>query len=144
MDYILADRYEIAPGPSDFTASGCYGCHMAMSAMNRRIIHPRCLPCPRFKTGYVTFGSFNNPAKIGPGVVEVWSRILRRMPDARVVLKYQGMNDPAVAGRLAAMFAGHGIDPGRAAFLGKSFHPDLLATITASTSPWTRSRTTVA
>jgi predicted O-linked N-acetylglucosamine transferase (SPINDLY family) len=37
------------------------------------------------------------------------------------------MDDPALAGRLAEMFAAHGIDPVRVAYLGQSPHADLLA-----------------
>jgi predicted O-linked N-acetylglucosamine transferase (SPINDLY family) len=75
----------------------------------------------------VTFGSFNNSAKIGPQVVAVWAEILQRLPLARLVLKYQGMDDSAVARRLAELFAGHGIGPGRVELLGWSPHPELLA-----------------
>jgi predicted O-linked N-acetylglucosamine transferase (SPINDLY family) len=82
---------------------------------------------PALENQYVTFGSFNNPAKIGPQVLEVWARILRRCPQARLVLKYKGMDDPTLTGRLAEIIADDGIDPRRAAFLGKSSHPELLA-----------------
>jgi len=73
----------------------------------------------------VTFGSFNNPAKIGPSVVAVWSEILRRLPASRLVLQYRVMDDATVSGRMAALFGGHGIDAGRVELRGRA--PDLLA-----------------
>ena len=116
------------PRPSPIIASGCCDCRMVMSAMTRRIMHRLCLLLPALQNRYVTFGSFNNPAKIGPGRRRgLGAEFCAGVPEARLVLKYKGMGDPALAGRLAKMFAGHGIDPGRVAFLGKSPHADLLA-----------------
>jgi predicted O-linked N-acetylglucosamine transferase (SPINDLY family) len=74
----------------------------------------------------VTFGNFNNPAKITPQAIEVWSRILRRVPGARMVLKYKGLDEPVVARRFAGMFAAQGIDPARLEFRGWSPHAELL------------------
>lgn len=42
-------------------------------------------PCR--KNGYVTFGSFNNFAKVNDGVMRAWGEILRQMPEARLLLK---------------------------------------------------------
>ena len=46
---------------------------------------------PALDSGHVTFGCFNNPAKITPQAIEVWAKILRRLPGSRLVLKYQGL-----------------------------------------------------
>ena len=73
-------------------------------------MRPPVSPLPALAAGFVTFGCFNNPTKIGPQVIAVWAEILRRLPQSRVVLKYKGIDDITVAGRLAAEFAGHGID----------------------------------
>ena len=126
MDYILADRHEIPPEAEP------YYCERVLRLPDGYVCYdppdyaPPVSPLPALQKQYVTFASFNNPAKIGPGVVAVWARILRSLPQARLVLKYKGMGDPTVAGRLAKMFAQHGIDPCRVAFLGRSPHADLL------------------
>lgn len=39
------------------------------------------------RTGYVTFGSFNNFAKVTDEVLAVWGRILQAVPDSRLLLK---------------------------------------------------------
>ncbi len=88
---------------------------------------PPVSPLPALDRGHVTFGCFNNPAKITSQAVEVWARILRRLPGARLVLKFKGWNDSGVARRFTEMFAAHGIDPGRLVLLGPSPHPPLLA-----------------
>ena len=88
---------------------------------------PPVAPLPALDRGQVTFGCFNNPAKITPQAIEVWARILRRLPGARLVLKFKGWNDSGVARRFAEMFAAQAIDPGRLEFLGYSPHAELLA-----------------
>ena len=84
-------------------------------------------PLPALNRGEVTFGCFNNPAKITPQAIEIWARILRRLPGARLVFKYRGWNDRGVARRFVEMFAAQAIDPARLEFLGNSPHAELLA-----------------
>jgi predicted O-linked N-acetylglucosamine transferase (SPINDLY family) len=57
----------------------------------------------------VTFGSFNNPAKITGPTIAAWSRILRQVPGSRLVLKYKGLGTPAAAARWHRWFAAEGI-----------------------------------
>ncbi|MFC5357974.1 tetratricopeptide repeat protein [Azospirillum himalayense] len=68
---------------------------------------------PALANGFVTFGSFNNAAKVTPEVVRVWSAILTRVPSARLTLKSRAFNDPPTRARYLQRFAGHGVDPGR-------------------------------
>ncbi|XVE75927.1 hypothetical protein DITRI_Ditri12bG0130900 [Diplodiscus trichospermus] len=44
-------------------------------------------PTPALSNGFVTFGSFNNLAKITPKVLQVWARILGAVPNSRLVVK---------------------------------------------------------
>jgi protein O-GlcNAc transferase len=41
---------------------------------------------PALTNGYVTFGSFNNLAKVTPDVIRTWARILHCVPTARLLL----------------------------------------------------------
>lgn len=71
-------------------------------------------PAPYASTGWITFASFNNPAKLTDRAVALWSRILRELPDSRLRLKYMDWLDrPALARRVRACFAAHGIDGAR-------------------------------
>jgi predicted O-linked N-acetylglucosamine transferase (SPINDLY family) len=78
--------------------------------------------------GWVTFGSCNNQAKITDDTVRLWAKILLRVPQSRLLLKYRGMSDPSVTGRLSELFASAGIESQRLEFLGASPHGELLAT----------------
>ncbi|SFH76722.1 Predicted O-linked N-acetylglucosamine transferase, SPINDLY family [Selenomonas ruminantium] len=43
---------------------------------------------PCLAKGYVTFGCFNNFAKVNDGMLLVWKEILQRVPDSRLLLKH--------------------------------------------------------
>ncbi|KAE8681865.1 putative UDP-N-acetylglucosamine--peptide N-acetylglucosaminyltransferase SPINDLY [Hibiscus syriacus] len=47
----------------------------------------RVSPTPALANGFITFGSFNNLAKITPKVLRVWARILCAVPNSRLVVK---------------------------------------------------------
>ena len=66
-------------------------------------------PLPARLNGHVTFGCFNNLAKINEAVVAVWARVLDAVPDSRLVLKTAAFHDAGVRSGLRARFAAHGI-----------------------------------
>jgi predicted O-linked N-acetylglucosamine transferase (SPINDLY family) len=70
---------------------------------------PEVSALPAEKAGYVTFGSFNNMSKISPTTVALWAQLLKTVPDARLMLKAQGLGDPATQQQIRARFAEHGI-----------------------------------
>lgn len=78
---------------------------------------PEVADMPLRAAGAVTFGSFNNLAKITPEVVATWARLLRRVPGARLLIKSQRANDPAFNGRLLDLFVGQGVGRARVRFM---------------------------
>ena len=127
MDYLLADRYEVPPGAERHYRERVLRMPEGYVCYDPPIYAPPVATLPALDRGQVTLGCFNNPAKITPQVIEVWAKILRRLPGARLVLKYKGWNDRGVARRFTEMFVAHGIDPGRLELLGYSPHAELLA-----------------
>jgi predicted O-linked N-acetylglucosamine transferase (SPINDLY family) len=75
-------------------------------------------PPPVRKTGYITFGSFNNLSKITPGVVALWSRILHAVPGSRLLIKNKPLQDQAVRAHYHALFAQHGVPRERVELVG--------------------------
>jgi predicted O-linked N-acetylglucosamine transferase (SPINDLY family) len=72
---------------------------------------PPVAPPPSSVKGYVTFGSFNNPAKISESVIELWARVLRAVPGSRLLLKYLERYASAELSRsVISGFAAHGIE----------------------------------
>jgi len=88
---------------------------------------PEVVAPPPYKTrGYISFGCFNNTAKLNPGVIDLWARILAAVPDARLVLKWRTFHDEALSQALREAFALRGVDPTRLELRGASFHVDVL------------------
>ncbi|MGB1027983.1 MAG: hypothetical protein ACPGYL_15610, partial [Rhodospirillaceae bacterium] len=68
------------------------------------------LPPPVQTKGHVTFGSFNNIAKVGRRTVEAWAEILRRVPNARLCLKGKVLRDPETKDRISQRLQTLGLD----------------------------------
>lgn len=83
-------------------------------------------PLPCLRRGHITFGCFNNTAKLNAGVLDVWSALLAAVPTARLVLKWRTLVDDALCQSLRQGFANRGISPERLELRGISPHADLL------------------
>lgn len=82
---------------------------------------------PSEAPGSVTFGSFNNPAKMGDAVVRTWAQVLAEVPGSRLLLKWRSFADAGFAAATRARFAAHGVDPQRIETRPASPHARLLA-----------------
>jgi predicted O-linked N-acetylglucosamine transferase (SPINDLY family) len=81
-------------------------------ATERLVRLPRCFVCyegppdaprhdaraiqttPATPVAPITFASFNAVQKINPRIAALWSRVLRRVPDSRLLLKANGLREP--------------------------------------------------
>jgi predicted O-linked N-acetylglucosamine transferase (SPINDLY family) len=114
IDYRLVDDVTDPPGTADVFASEtllrlsggflCYGGPKDAPV-------PSAPPC--LKAGAVTFGSFNNPAKLSASTVDVWAQLLTRLPDARLLLKGKPFADEATSANFLARMIERGIAPER-------------------------------
>jgi protein O-GlcNAc transferase len=87
---------------------------------------PDVSPLPSLSKGFVTFGCFNNSAKLNAEVYDVWAKILNAIPDSRLVLKWRTFADAALRQNIHDEFARRGVDPARIELRGASFHVDAL------------------
>jgi predicted O-linked N-acetylglucosamine transferase (SPINDLY family) len=108
-------------------------------------------PPPSSRRGDVppTFGSFNNTSKLSPALLRLWARILRAVPDARLLLKYQGrFADRGLREKVIRLFAECGVGAERLLFHSeRSSRGDYLAMLSATdvaldTFPFNGSTTT--
>ena len=68
-------------------------------------------PLPALARGHLTFGSLNRPNKISADCIALWARVLKAVPDARLLVG--AVSEAATAERLLAQFAAAGIGPER-------------------------------
>lgn len=65
------------------------------------------------KNGHITFASFNNRPKINDQVISCWARILKKVPDAKLLIKSVHLSDKEAANHLLRKFTDLDIAPNR-------------------------------
>ena len=98
MDYFLTDPFVDPPGEHDayFTEKPLYissqFCYVATGAKT----HPPSKGAPVKKSGWVTFGVFNQYAKVKDDMLLAWKEILHRVPKSRLLWKCSGFSSVEV------------------------------------------------
>ncbi len=114
MDYYIADRHFLLPGVFDnqFTEKLVY--LPANVPFLPDANAPAVNALPALSKGHVTFGSFNRIGKLSRSAIALWSRLLRALPDARMLLG--GMPPAGGYDALLGWFAEEGMAPERLSF----------------------------
>jgi predicted O-linked N-acetylglucosamine transferase (SPINDLY family) len=120
IDWFISDRWETPPGADALYAERLWRMPDGYVCYSAPPNAPEVAPLPADACGAVTFGCFNNLAKITPATIAAWARVLARVPGARLLLKTHQFNDPIVSDRIRAAFAAHGIDAARIETRGSS------------------------
>ncbi len=110
LDYRLTDDHCDPAGESDAFHSerllrldGGMHCYLAPEAAMA------VSPSPFAGAGHVTFGSFNQLAKMNADVVAAWARILGALEGSRLCLKSSALSQRPVRQRVLDAFASHGV-----------------------------------
>ncbi len=74
---------------------------------------PAIGPLPARSNGRVTFGSTNALVKITPATIALWARVLRAVPEARLVVKGRGFSEARVRAYFARAFEREGVAAAR-------------------------------
>ena len=125
MDYVLHCDCMDAPGTPELFTEKIWSLGPILAPFRPDAL-PDESPTPALKNGFITFGCFNHPAKINDAVVAAWSRILRAIPNSRLILKYSYYDDPVLQNTMCVRFAAHGVPPAQLEFRGHTKGPDYL------------------
>jgi predicted O-linked N-acetylglucosamine transferase (SPINDLY family) len=79
---------------------------------------PQVSPPPMLRDGIVTFGSFNNLAKVSRTLVGHWAAILTAVPYSRLLLKSKGLSANGSREQMRQQFRDHGINAERIELVG--------------------------
>ena len=125
MDHILADRIVVPPGDeASFTEKvwrlpQTYFCFTPPAFDVPLVDRPAGRP--------LTFGSFNNRAKLTPATIGLWAGVLNATPGSRLLVKTAFVDNPTIRQEILGQFAVHGIGAERLTLEGPSSRADLLA-----------------
>lgn len=128
MDYVLGDPQVTPPDEEDHFTERVWRLPESYLCFTPPDVPLEVAPLPALRTGAVTFGCFNNLAKMGDGVVALWAQVLHAVPGSRLFLKTKQLEQPAIVERTREQFARHGIGAERLLLEGASPRIELLAT----------------
>jgi protein O-GlcNAc transferase len=108
MDYRITDAYLDPPGLTE----PYYSEHLIRlpdtgAAFQPEPGCPSVNPLPALTSGKLTFACLNNVIKINSAVVALWARLLKALPDSRLMIG--GVSDGGTRQRLVEMFGEAGI-----------------------------------
>jgi len=113
MDYLLSDRFQ-SPSDEDeleqekiIRMPNDYICYMPPAYA------PDLTPLPAKKNGYVTFGCFNNIAKISDTILDCWAEILAALPESKLFIKNPSLSDTDSKRRMLERCSARGISEAR-------------------------------
>jgi len=106
IDYRLTDAVADPPSAAESLHSeyparlpGCFLCYSPPDEAPQPVSNP-----PAMESGILTFGCFNNLAKITPTLLDCWRRLLEQLPQSRLLLKGEAFDDPQARSVLLKQF----------------------------------------
>jgi predicted O-linked N-acetylglucosamine transferase (SPINDLY family) len=147
MDYRITDVMSDPPGRTEqWHSEQLVRMPEAFSCYCAPVESPAIGPLPVLANGYVTFGSFNNFRKLSGPAIELWARVMREVPTAKLLIKSQGLGNPKTAQRLRDQFERAGAGPERIELLGaglsKEQHMELYHRVDLCLDPFPYNGTT--
>ena len=119
MDYRLTDAIADPPGLTDpFHVERLVRLADGFLCYRPPAGAPDVAPPPVGAHGFVTFGSFNHPAKLSDATVRVWGQVLDRVPDSRLLLKSKAFEDDSTRRHHQDRFAAVGVALDRLELVG--------------------------
>ncbi|MCW8307650.1 hypothetical protein AruPA_11420 [Acidiphilium sp. PA] len=127
MDWLISDRWETPEGYDRFYTEKLlrmpdgYVCYTPppqaadVSAL------------PALTNGHLTFGCLNNLAKLTDASLELWARLLGRLPDSRLNLRCPQFSEPRVLERFIGRAEALGLPSSRLTLQGKASHQLFIA-----------------
>lgn len=126
IDYLITDEFHLPPNCDQYLSEKHLRLpcpHITYEAFAPELVAENA-PC--IESGTVTFGSFNNPAKLNPRVIEIWSSILNSVAGSKLFLKFRAFDDRLVKERFLGLFAQHGVSEDRLIIEGWSSVREML------------------
>ncbi len=113
IDYLIADPWTLPQMEEAYFTEKIWRLPQTRLCFTPPDREVKVTSLPALTNGYVTFGCFNNLAKMNDEVVTLWSRVLTSVPNSRLFLKAKQLKDDAVRQHTIERYAAHGINADR-------------------------------
>lgn len=127
IDYLVADPWTLPATQEEYFTEKIWRLPQTRLCFTAPDAAVPVSPLPALTNHFVTFGCFNNPAKMNDRVVALWARVLQAVPHSRLLLKATQFKEPLVRQRIGERFAACGIAPERLMLEGSAPRVDYLA-----------------
>lgn len=116
MDYVLTDEIS-SPSGSDsqrhysekiYRMSGCFLCYDYRASDEPPVADP-----PSIRNGFITFGYFGSGAKLNLPLIELWARVLHRVPGSKMHIQNLQLSSPENRRFMVERFGRFGISADR-------------------------------
>ncbi|MFM1842624.1 MAG: hypothetical protein RLZZ490_1360, partial [Cyanobacteriota bacterium] len=87
IDYWITDHYIHPPETTETAVEEIWRLPRCYISYSPPPVAPPIGPLPQTHLGVITFGSFNASRKLTPETVQIWSEILKQVPESRLLLK---------------------------------------------------------
>lgn len=125
MDYRITDEITDPPGETErFYTEELVRLPEIFSSYGILEQFPPVKDTPSCKNGYITFGSFNNFAKVNKQVIDTWAGLLRCVSDSRLLIKSELFRVAASRAEITDHFVTAGISPERLTLINKDVSRD--------------------
>lgn len=118
VDYIIGDKWVSPPEHADLYTEQILPVEGSFWCFKPHSFAPAPNPLPASQNGYITFGSFNHSTKLSAATMQLWARVLKALPTARLKLKALAMGDEDTCRYFRQQLVHYGADPARLIFEG--------------------------
>jgi predicted O-linked N-acetylglucosamine transferase (SPINDLY family) len=113
MDYLLADPASVPDAQRDQFSETVWHLPDTRFCFTAPAARIAVAPLPALRNGHVTFGSFQNMAKLDDAALALWGRVFAAMPTARLRLQSKQMSQANARSALQQRLTKAGIAPER-------------------------------
>lgn len=128
MDWLLGDNVQTPPEHDKWYTEKIYRMPHDYICYDPPENVPDVGALPALKNGYITFGNLNHVAKSNDTSIRLWSKVLKAVPDSKMLLRTKGMEAEAVEKRVRDTFLSFGIEADRLIIEGGASHFEFMDT----------------
>ena len=127
IDWLLADTVVVPPEHDALCTERVYRLPHAVFCYAPEANYPFPVYGAAQAQRPLTFGSFNNVPKLTPRTIELWAKVLARVPGSRLLLKAPSFRDDSAIRIFRERFVALGVDASRIEFRGPVGLADMMA-----------------